>query len=77
MELVKQRGPKQPQRARALYVGPFIVAMAALGFNIAQGAEAWLYLLALLLNLAYAFFAFLSLLSHLTEIDATKAKEAR
>ena len=50
--------------------------MAALGFNIAQGAEAWLYLLALLLNLAYAFFAFLSLLSHLTDIDATKAKEA-
>ena len=53
---LKQRGPKQPQRARALYVGPFIVAMAALGFNIAQGAEAWLYLLALL-DLAYAFFA--------------------
>lgn len=74
---LKQRGPKQPLRARALYVGPFIVAMAALGFNIAQGAEAWLYLLALLLNLAYAFFAFLSLLSHLTDIDATKAEEAR
>ena len=59
-----------------MYVGPFIMAMAALGFNIAQAAEAWLYLLALLLNLAYAFFAFLSLLSHLTDIDATKAKEA-
>ena len=54
---------------RLAYVLPFFLAIAALAINIFIGAEAWLYLLALLLNLAYAFFAFIALLRPLIEVE--------
>ena len=54
---------------RLACVLPFVLAIVALAINIYTGAEAWLYLLALLLNLAYAFFAFVALLRPLIEVE--------
>jgi|TARA_B100001250_G_scaffold157512_1_gene135330 hypothetical protein len=57
------------RRTRLLYASPFFLAILALAINIYLGAEAWLYLLALLLNLAFAFYSFVALLKPLIEAE--------
>ena len=62
------------RRTRLLYASPFFLAVVALAINIYLGAQAWLYLLALLLNLAFAFFSFVALLKPLIEVEEDTAQ---
>ena len=65
----KERKSGIERRTRLLYASPFFLAIVALAINIYLGAQAWLYLLALLLNLAFAFFSFVVLLKPLIEVE--------
>ena len=70
----KERKSGIERRTRLLYASPFFLAIVALAINIYLGAQAWLYLLALLLNLAFAFFSFVALLKPLIEVEEDTAQ---
>ena len=65
----KERKGGTERKTRLLYAFPFFLAIVGLAINIYLGAQAWLYLLALLLNLAFAFFSFVVLLKPLIEVE--------
>ena len=70
----KERKGGAERKTRLLYASPFFLAIVGLVINIYLGAQAWLYLLALLLNLAFAFFSFVALLKPLIEVEEDTAQ---
>jgi len=53
-----------------IFIATFIIAVVAQLYNLWAGAEAWIYLLALLVNVAYAFVSFTMLIKPLVQNKA-------
>ena len=58
------------QRLYRIFIATFIIAVVAQLYNLWAGAEAWIYLLALLVNVAYAFVSFTMLIKPLVQNKA-------
>lgn len=63
--LRSQKNARFQQRLDRIFVATFLIAVAAQIYNLLSGAEAWIYLLALLVNIAYAFLSFTMLMKPL------------
>lgn len=66
-----RRADHRKQRLDKIFIATFLIAVTAQIYNLWAGAEAWIYLLALLVNIAYAFLSFTMLIKPL--VDKTPA----
>ena len=62
---------QQKRRLDRVFIAAFILAVAAQIYNLWAGAEAWIYLLALLVNVAYAFLSFTMLIKPLVRNNSS------
>ncbi len=62
---------QQKRQLDKIFIATFILAVAAQIYNLWAGAEAWIYLLALLVNVAYAFLSFSMLIKPLVRNNSS------